>query len=79
MRGKIQKATPLPGDVMGLYFAHLGRIAHVGIIYRWGEKKVVTIEGNTNDAGSREGDGVYKKIRLTRQIYAVSNWIDDIN
>jgi hypothetical protein len=26
-------------------------------------KMVVTIEGNTNDDGSREGDGVYRKRR----------------
>jgi len=25
--------------------------------------KVVTIEGNTNNAGSREGDGLYNKVR----------------
>ena len=28
--------------------------------------RVGTLEGNTNDAGSREGDGVYKRERLVR-------------
>lgn len=67
---------PQKGDVFGIYFASKGRIAHVGFIEQWGDKKVITVEGNTNTAGSREGDGVYKKIRLKSQIYVVANWID---
>ena len=67
--------TPLKADVFGIYFSDKGRIAHVGLVLEWGDKEVFTIEGNTNDAGSREGDGVYKKRRLKRQIYAVSCWI----
>lgn len=66
---------PQPGDVFGIYFPQKGRIAHVGFIDQWGNQ-VRTVEGNTNEAGSREGDGVYKKIRLARQINVVSNWID---
>ena len=66
---------PKKGDVFGIYFASKKRIAHVGFIDSWGTTHVTTVEGNTNDAGSREGDGVYRKRRLTRQIYAVSNWI----
>ncbi len=66
---------PLSGDVFGIYFKEKGRIAHVGFVDKWTGKTVVTVEGNTNDAGSREGDGVYRKIRLTRQIYAVTRFI----
>lgn len=66
---------PQKGDVFGIYFPAKGRIAHVGFIDTWGNTKVTTVEGNTNTAGSREGDGVYKKTRLTKQIYAVANWI----
>lgn len=66
---------PLLSDVFGLYFPEKGRIAHVGFIETWGAKTVTTVEGNTNEAGSREGDGVYRKIRLTRQIYAVARYI----
>jgi hypothetical protein len=69
--------TPKTGDVFGIYFRTLKRIAHVGFIYRWSDESfVTTVEGNTSDAGSREGDGVYMKKRLKRQIYAVSRWID---
>ena len=65
--------TPQPGDVFGLWIKN--RIGHVGLVYKWGPKYVVTIEGNTNEAGSREGDGVYVKRRLTKQIYKTANWI----
>lgn len=67
---------PQTGDVFGIWFNSHQRIAHVGFVDSWGQKEVITVEGNTNKAGSRDGDGVYKKRRLIRQIYAVSNWID---
>lgn len=67
--------SPLRGDVFGIYFKEKHRIAHVGFVDKWTNKTVTTVEGNTNQAGSREGDGVYRKIRLTRQIYAVSRFI----
>ncbi|MEO8887305.1 MAG: CHAP domain-containing protein [Mucilaginibacter sp.] len=74
---RTQKNTiqPLPSDIFGLYFPEKGRIAHVGFIEKWASTTVTTVEGNTNQAGSREGDGVYRKIRLTRQIYAVTRFI----
>jgi hypothetical protein len=68
--------TPQTGDVFGIYFNNLGRIAHVGFIHRYGPKTTLTVEGNTNNDGSREGIGVFVKRRLTRQLYLVSNWID---
>lgn len=69
-------ATPGPGDVFGLWFASKQRVAHVGLITDWqpGNKYALTIEGNTNTAGSREGDGVYAKRRLKAQLYRVSRW-----
>lgn len=66
---------PLQGDVFGIYFKSKGRVAHVGMVLEWGDSIVLTIEGNTNDAGSREGDGVYKKRRIKNQIYKVSRWL----
>jgi hypothetical protein len=71
----VQKDKAQKGDVFGIYFRSKGRIAHVGFIDRYQGKTVMTVEGNTNDAGSREGDGVYRKRRLTRQIYRVADWI----
>ena len=68
---------PLPGDVFGIYFVKKKRIAHVGFIHRWSDGSgVITVEGNTNKAGSREGDGVYKKFRMKSQIHSVADWID---
>ncbi|WP_240768706.1 hypothetical protein [Olivibacter sp. XZL3] len=61
--------------VFGLYFPSLKRIAHCGFIDKWGEKEVITVEGNTNDNGSREGDGVYRKRRPIKSLYAVADWI----
>lgn len=69
-------AIPQPGDVFGIYFPSKGRIAHVGFVDRWTDTRVYTVEGNTNAAGSREGDGVYRKVRLRSQIHSVANWID---
>lgn len=74
-RRKDLKQEVKAGDVFGIYFPNKGRIAHVGFILEWGNKTITTIEGNTNEAGSREGDGVYKKFRLKSQIFQVSSWI----
>ena len=66
----LQRAT-----IFGLYFPSLKRIAHCGFIDVWGDKEVITVEGNTNDTGSREGDGVYRKRRPVKSLYAVADWI----
>ncbi len=76
-RGSSNNKIPESGDVFGLWFNNLKRIAHVGFVHQWQSSTahVITVEGNTNDAGSREGDGVYKKIRLKSQIYKISRFI----
>lgn len=67
---------PGPGDVFGIYFLSKKRIAHVGFIDQWPNKHyTITVEGNTNEAGSREGDGVYRKYRIKSQIYKISRWV----
>jgi hypothetical protein len=66
---------PLTGDVFGLYFPEKKRIAHVGFIDKWDGNWLVSVEGNTNVSGSREGDGVYRKRRLTRSIYKVARYV----
>lgn len=70
-------ATPKAGDAFGLYFPSKGRVAHVGYIDDWPPDSIwcITVEGNTNEAGSREGDGVYKKRRLKSSIYIVADFI----
>lgn len=64
------------GDVFGLYFESKKRIAHVGFIDKQEGNYYITVEGNTNEAGSREGDGVYRKRRHIKTIYAISRWIN---
>jgi hypothetical protein len=77
-RGDSGNRTPHQADVFGIYFQDKGRIAHVGFVDRWesgSSSYAVTVEGNTNDAGSNEGDGVYRKRRLKSQVYKVSRWL----
>jgi hypothetical protein len=75
-RGRKINIQPKPGDAWGLYFPEKGRVAHVGFVDKWQSKYVITVEGNTNEAGSREGDGVYRKRRAIKSIYVVANYID---
>lgn len=65
---------PEPGMVFGLWFQNLGRVAHVGFIDGGDSKSYITVEGNTNGAGSREGDGVCRKKRLKSSIYIISKY-----
>lgn len=76
--GYFDRKAPQPGDVFGIYFNTLKRIAHVGFIDEWGDKYLVTVEGNTNESGSNEGDGVYRKRRLISTIYQVADWICEL-
>ena len=66
-----------PGWVFGIYFSRLKRVAHVGVIVEdFGDGYVMTIEGNTNSAGGREGHGVFLKIRHKSEIYFCSDWLN---
>ncbi len=76
-QGKVLKRIPKFGDVLLIWFKNLKRPAHIGFIDQWSEKWIITVEGNTNKNGSREGDGVYRKRRLKKQIWAVTNFIND--
>ena len=65
-----------PGDVFTLYYAHLGRIGHTGFIDKQVNSSIYeSVEGNTNEAGSREGDGVYKKKRSYNATHSISRWL----
>lgn len=64
------------GLIFGLYFKSKGRVAHVGAVLEdFGDGWVKTIEGNTDSAGSREGNGVFIRLRHKSQIYVAANWI----
>ena len=71
------QADPLPADLGSVYYSNLGRIGHVFYVRKWVKERgmAATHEGNTNDGGSRNGDGVYNKIRVIRQVYSVSRWV----
>jgi hypothetical protein len=72
----LQKRTTdiQPATVFGIYFPALQRIAHCGFVERLDGHWIITIEGNTNVAGSREGDGVYRKRRLVNTIRYFADW-----
>lgn len=64
------------GDLFGVYFNSLKRIAHVGVIVEdFGNNYFLTIEGNGNMSGSREGTSVIMKIRHKSEVYKVADWI----
>jgi len=64
-----RKGTPLkPADVFGIWFHSMGRVAHVGFVEKNEGDWLVTIEGNTNGGGSRDGDGVYRRRRLAANV-----------
>lgn len=60
---KYRSAKPAVGAIV--VFDHGKGLGHVGIIERIEGKELHTIEGNTNNNGSREGYAVERKVRLT--------------
>ena len=86
--GNPHGSTPVPGDVFGIHYTRLQRIAHCGFVDQWGSKYCITVEGNTGPdsppsstdnvanpirAGPM-GEGVHRKRRPIRTIYAVARW-----
>jgi len=76
-RGGKKNLTPQTADVGGLYFANKGRIAHTFFVDGWkeGSSNAITVEGNTNSQGAREGEGCYRKRRLKTQLYKISRYL----
>lgn len=74
-KSKLVKAAA-PAMVFGIYFVDKGRIAHVGLVEKLQDDWLYSIEGNTNVSGSREGDGVYRKIRHLKTIRSFANWLN---
>ncbi len=58
------------GDVI----TFLPSFSHIGIVDECCAGGLITIEGNTNDAGSREGDGVYRKQRAEALVRSCDVW-----
>ena len=57
-KGVFFAETPQAGDIFTLSTA-----SHVGLVVGVTGQMITTIEANTNSAGSREGDGVYNRVR----------------
>lgn len=53
------RRLPQPGDIA----VFLPRLSHIGFVERVAGRTLHTIEGNTDDGGSREGDGVHRRQR----------------
>jgi hypothetical protein len=70
----VQRNELFKGDIFGIYFSRLGRIAHVGFVLEDRGVLVKTIEGNTNVEGSRDGDGVYRKMRYRKQLNKINRY-----
>jgi hypothetical protein len=80
-RSKDKDMITCSGDVFGIYYPEKKRIAHVGFIYiTTNDKYIITVEGNTSSTDlTREGDGVFQKIRPKRTIYKISRWTKNNN
>jgi hypothetical protein len=71
---KIEK-QPQAGDVFTIFYPKLNRIGHTGFYHaNQNESIIITVEGNTNAQGSRNGDGVYKRYRPLKTIHSISRW-----
>ncbi len=57
---RVSVANAMPGDIV----IFLPSFSHIGIVVgRSTGLTLQTVEGNTNDSGGREGDGVYRRER----------------
>lgn len=66
---------PESGDVFTIYFPSMGRIGHTGFIDRKINESVCeTVEGNSNNAGSREGIGVFRRKRPVHTLHSITRW-----
>lgn len=66
------------GWVGGIYFRKLGRVGHVAAVLEdFGDGYVLTIEGNSNSQGAREGNRVSLRIRHKSEFYIVADWLQN--
>lgn len=71
----IVHTTPQVGDVF-LVMVSKYDATHTGIVVAVNGPKFAEISGNTNDTGSRNGDGVYKQSRTNGDRYLFVRWLD---
>ena len=76
----VSKGLPVKvASTFGIFFKSKGRVAHTGLIEKWGESSAITIEANTSPSATsgdqRNGDGVWRKKRLKASLYKTKDWI----
>ena len=74
------KPTPIPfkakrGQNAGFFIPAKGRVGHIGMIYDESKFNYSVHEGNTNDAGSDEGEGAYNKIRNKKSVFIIADHV----
>ena len=66
------------GDIATIYFPNLRRDAHIFIVLGVTEKgNIITIEGNTNPGGTRDGYGVFVRVRELWQVSKIIRLIEN--
>lgn len=71
-----KKITFQKGWIGAIYYRSKGRIGHVfAVVEDTHDGYVITIEGNTDAQGSREGNGVFIRIRNKSEIYMMADWL----
>jgi hypothetical protein len=75
VKAKNNPALVLPGQIFVIDTPPPGGGGHAGIVEQVTGGKLVTIEGNTNDGGSREGIGVFR--RTQRKINSINKGFVD--
>jgi hypothetical protein len=63
-----------PGMVGAIYYRKLNRYGHIVLIVGQDKNNYYTLEGNTNSAGSRDGQGFYRKIRSKESIAVIADY-----
>lgn len=67
-------ADALPGDLLALWSERMGRHAHIAVAESFIGRRARTVEGNTNEAGSREGVAVLRRSRELEPLDVVLRW-----
>ncbi len=67
--------NPQAADLLGIYSVTKQRIVHCGIVEKLENDWVVSLEANTNNNGSSDGNGNYRKRRHKRTIWRYARWL----
>ena len=68
---KIGRWSEYPAVGAQVFYGSSRDLNHTGIVLSYDGQLIHTVEGNTNDSGSREGNGVYAKTRRRRDVHVV--------